>query len=163
MKTRIITILAAAAMLCACQKQNKQTFQYTVDKFYDLEILRYDVPEFDSLSLQQKSLLYCLSEAALWGRDILFDQNGRYNLRIRRTCEALYLSKDKVQCTDQDWSAFERYLKRVWFSNGIHHHYSEDKFLPEFDQAWFESACEQAGVQIPEGTHDGTGRHRSRG
>ena len=138
-------------MLCACQKQNKQTFQYTVDKFYDLEILRYDVPEFDSLSLQQKSLLYCLSEAALWGRDILFDQNGRYNLRIRRTCEALYLSKDKVQCTDQDWSAFERYLKRVWFSNGIHHHYSEDKFLPEFDQAWFESACEQAGVQIPEG------------
>jgi len=151
MKTRIITILAAAAMLCACQKQNKQSFQYTVDKFYDLEILRYDVPEFDSLSLQQKSLLYCLSEAALWGRDILFDQNGRYNLRIRRTCEALYLSKDKVQCTDQDWSAFERYLKRVWFSNGIHHHYSEDKFLPEFTEAWFVSACEQAGVQIPEG------------
>lgn len=151
MKTRIITILAAAAMLCACQKQNKQTFQYTVDKFYDLEILRYDVPEFDSLSLQQKSLLYCLSEAALWGRDILFDQNGRYNLRIRRTCEALYLSKDKVQCTDQDWSAFERYLKRVWFSNGIHHHYSEDKFLPEFTEAWFVSACEQAGVSIPEG------------
>ena len=138
-------------MLCACQKQNKQSFQYTVDKFYDLEILRYDVPEFDSLSLQQKSLLYCLSEAALWGRDILFDQNGRYNLRIRRTCEALYLSKDKVQCTDQDWSAFERYLKRVWFSNGIHHHYSEDKFLPEFTEAWFVSACEQAGVSIPEG------------
>lgn len=122
-----------------------------MDKFYDLEILRYDVPEFDSLSLQQKSLLYCLSEAALWGRDILFDQNGRYNLRIRRTCEALYLSKDKVQCTDQDWSAFERYLKRVWFSNGIHHHYSEDKFLPEFTEAWFVSACEQAGVSIPEG------------
>ena len=138
-------------MLCACQKQNKQSFQYTVDKFYDLEILRYDVPEFDSLSLQQKSLLYCLSEAALWGRDILFDQNGRYNLRIRRTCEELYLSKDKVQCTDQDWSAFERYLKRVWFSNGIHHHYSEDKFLPEFTEAWFVSACEQAGVSIPEG------------
>lgn len=151
MKIRIITILAAAAMLCACQKQNKQSFQYTVDKFYDLEILRYDVPEFDSLSLQQKSLLYCLSEAALWGRDILFDQNGRYNLRIRRTCEELYLSKDKVQCTDQSWSAFERYLKRVWFSNGIHHHYSEDKFLPEFTEAWFVSACEQAGVQIPEG------------
>jgi len=153
MKIRIITILAAAAMLCACQKQNKQSFQYTVDKFYDLEILRYDVPEFDSLSLQQKSLLYCLSEAALWGRDILFDQNGRYNLRIRRTCEALYLkmSNDKSQMTNDEFEKFEKYLKRIWFSNGIHHHYSEDKFLPEFDQAWFESACEQAGVQIPEG------------
>jgi len=128
--------------------QNKQSnFQYNVDKFYDLEILRYDVPEFETLSLQQKSLVYCLSEAALWGRDILFDQNGRYNLRIRRALEALYVQKDKVQCTDQEWSVFERYLKRVWFSNGIHHHYSEDKFLPEFSQQWFVAACEQAGVQ----------------
>ena len=82
-------ILLAVA-LCACQKKETTSFQYNVDKFYDLEILRYDVPEFDSLSLQQKQLIYCLSEAALWGRDILFDQNGRYNLRIRRTCEALY-------------------------------------------------------------------------
>jgi len=118
-----------------------------VDKFYDLEILRYDVPEFSSLTLQQKQLVYCLSEAALWGRDILFDQNGRYNLRIRRACEQLYLSKEKVQCTDQSWSVFERYLKRVWFSNGIHHHYSEDKFLPEFTEQWFIDACAQAGVE----------------
>ncbi len=139
-------LLILIALFCGCQKQ-QSSFQYNVDKFYDLEILRYDVPEFESLTLQQKSLLYCLSEAALWGRDILFDQNGRYNLRIRRACEELYLNKDKVQCTDQDWAAFEKYLKRVWFSNGIHHHYSEDKFLPEFDQSWFESACEQAGVE----------------
>ena len=95
MKKQLAIILAAAGILCGCQQKKtceKQAFQYTVDKFYDLEILRYDVPAFDSLTLQQKSLLYCLSEAALWGRDILFDQNGRYNLRIRRACEELYLN-----------------------------------------------------------------------
>ena len=138
----------------ACQPKETTSFQYNVDKFYDLEILRYDVPEFDSLSLQQKQLVYCLSEAALWGRDILFDQNGRYNLRIRRTLEALYLYQTSKQgeaqtsnkVEDPNFDALERYLKRVWFSNGIHHHYSEDKFLPEFSQEWFVNACEQAGV-----------------
>ena len=137
-------ILAAAGILCGCQ-QKEQSFQYNVDKFYDLEILRYDVPEFDSLTLQQKQLVYCLSEAALWGRDILFDQNGRYNLRIRRACEALYLNYPYDKNTDE-FAAFERYLKRVWFSNGIHHHYSEDKFLPEFSVEWFMEACHKAGV-----------------
>jgi len=149
MNKQAMIFLTAACILCGCQS-HEQKFQYTVDKFYDLEILRYDVPEFDSLSLQQKQLVYCLSEAALWGRDILFDQNGRYNLRIRRACEALYLNKDKVQCTDQAWSVFERYLKRVWFSNGVHHHYSEDKFLPEFTQEWFVEACAKAGVTYDE-------------
>ena len=141
--------IVTLSLFLACQKK-EQSFQYNVDKFYDLEILRYNVPEFESLTLQQKSLLYCLSEAALWGRDILFDQNGRFNLRIRRACEALYLNKDKVQCTDQSWSVFEKYLKRVWFSNGIHHHYSEDKFLPEFSQEWFVDACQKAGVEFDE-------------
>lgn len=144
MRKQLAIILAAAGILCGCQ-QKEQAFQYNVDKFYDLEILRYDVPEFDSMSLQQKQLLYCLSEAALWGRDILFDQNGRYNLRIRRACEALYLNYPYEK--NEDFDKFERYLKRVWFSNGIHHHYSEDKFLPEFDQAWFVAACEKAGVE----------------
>ncbi len=149
MKKILCIVLAAAGILCGCQQKKtceQQAFQYNVDKFYDLEILRYDVPEFDSLSLQQKSLLYCLSEAALWGRDILFDQNGRYNLRIRRACEELYLNYPYDKSATE-FAAFERYLKRVWFSNGIHHHYSEDKFLPEFDQAWFESACEAAGIE----------------
>ena len=143
LKSQILLLLAVA--LCACQPKQQSAFQYNVDKFYDLEILRYDVPEFDSLTLQQKSLIYCLSEAALYGRDILFDQNGRYNLRIRRACEALYLNYpyDKKA---PEFAAFERYLKRVWFSNGIHHHYSEDKFLPEFSQEWFMTACEAAGV-----------------
>jgi len=145
MRKQLAIILAAAGILCGCQ-QKEQAFQYNVDKFYDLEILRYDVPEFDSLSLQQKQLLYCLSEAALWGRDILFDQNGRYNLRIRRACEALYLNYPYDKAAPE-FAAFERYLKRVWFSNGIHHHYSEDKFLPEFDQTWFVAACEAAGVE----------------
>ena len=145
-------ILLAVA-LCACQKKETTSFQYNVDKFYDLEILRYDVPEFDSLSLQQKQLIYCLSEAALWGRDILFDQNGRYNLRIRRTCEALYqhLTPTLSQGEEREaFDVFEKYLKRVWFSNGIHHHYSEDKFLPEFTQDWFVAACEKAGVEYDE-------------
>ena len=145
MRHQLAIILAAVGILCGCQKK-ETAFQYNVDKFYDLEILRYDVPEFDSLSLQQKQLLYCLSEAALWGRDILFDQNGRYNLRIRRACEALYLNYPYDKNADE-FAAFERYLKRVWFSNGIHHHYSEDKFLPEFDQTWFVAACEAAGVE----------------
>ena len=148
MKKQLCIVLTAVGILCGCQQKKtceEQAFQYNVDKFYDLEILRYDVPEFDSLSLQQKSLLYCLSEAALWGRDILFDQNGRYNLRIRRACEALYLNYPYEK--NDEFGAFERYLKRIWFSNGIHHHYSEDKFLPEFDQAWFVAACEKAGVE----------------
>ena len=147
---KICIVLAAVGILCGCQKK-ETAFQYNVDKFYDLEILRYDVPEFDSLSLQQKQLLYCLSEAALWGRDILFDQNGRYNLRIRRACEALYEQMRKCENEEmrksEEFAAFERYLKRVWFSNGIHHHYSEDKFLPEFSQEWFMTACEKAGVE----------------
>ena len=153
-------ILLAVA-LCACQKKETTSFQYNVDKFYDLEILRYNVPEFDSLSLQQKQLIYCLSEAALWGRDILFDQNGRYNLRIRRACEALYqhltptLSQGEGASPlggeeREAFDVFEKYLKRVWFSNGIHHHYSEDKFLPEFTQDWFVAACEKAGVEYDE-------------
>ena len=145
MRKQFAIILAAVGILCGCQKK-ETSFQYNVDKFYDLEILRYDVPEFESLTLQQKQLVYCLSEAALWGRDILFDQNGRYNLRIRRTLEALYLNYPYEKDTEE-FAAFERYLKRVWFSNGIHHHYSEDKFLPEFGEEWFVKACEQAGVE----------------
>ena len=145
MKKYVIILCTALLALCACEKKASK-FQYTVDKFYDLEILRYDVPGFDSLSLQQKQLVYYLSEAALQGRDILFDQNGRYNLRIRRALESLYNNYPYSRETEE-FQAFERYLKRVWFSNGIHHHYSEDKFLPEFSQEWFVAACEKAGVE----------------
>ena len=133
----------ALITLSACQKT--ETFDYTVDKFYDLEILRYQVPEFDSLSLQQKTLVYYLTEAALHGRDILYDQNGRYNLRIRRTLEALY-TLYKGDRKSEEFLKFEKYLKRVWFANGIHHHYASDKFQPEFFYEWFVDACAEAGV-----------------
>ena len=146
MKKLAILSLALVA-LSACCKQ--QTFNYTVDKFYDLEILRYQVPEFDSLTLQQKTLVYHLTEAALHGRDILFDQNGRYNLRIRRTLEALY-TQYKGDRTSEEFLNLEKYLKRVWFANGIHHHYASDKFQPEFTQEWFVDACAEAGVSYDE-------------
>ena len=142
--------LGATALLCAsCQKNQPKEFNYNVDKFYDLEILRYQVPGFEELTLQQKTLAYYLSEAALQGRDILYDQNGRYNLRIRRTLESLYTNYAGSRDSGE-FLKLEKYLKRVWFSNGIHHHYSEDKFLPEFTQEWFCNACKEANVTIPE-------------
>lgn len=149
MKKNIIILCAALAVLSGCQKQEQSEFNYHVDKFYDLEILRYQVPDFDSLSLQQKTLVYYLSEAALQGRDILFDQNCRYNLRIRRALEALYTGYQGDK-NGEDYKLLEKYLKRVWFSNGIHHHYSEDKFLPEFTEEWFRKACADAGVKYDE-------------
>ena len=114
-------------------------FKYVVDQFADIQVLRYQVPGFEELSLRQKQLLYHLSEAALMGRDILYDQNCRYNLRVRRTLEAIYLHYTGDRTTD-DFRAFEVYLKRVWFANGIHHHYAEDKFVPGFSEAFFEEA-----------------------
>lgn len=150
MKKNIVILCAALAVLSGCQKKEQQTeFNYSVDKFYDLEILRYQVPDFDSLSLQQKTLVYYLSEAALQGRDILYDQNCRYNLRIRRALESLYTNY-KGDKNGADYQLLEKYLKRVWFSNGIHHHYSEDKFLPEFTEEWFRKACADAGVTYDE-------------
>lgn len=104
---------------------------YIVEQFADLQILRYKVPGFENLPLRRKKLIYYLSEAALCGRDILFDQNGKYNLRIRKLLEAVYLHFDGDRTTD-DFRALEVYLKRVWFASGIHHHYSCDKFVPGF-------------------------------
>ena len=125
----------------------KEKFSYIVDQFADLQILRYQVPGFENLSLRQKQLLYHLSEAALMGRDILFDQNGRYNLVIRRTLEAVYLY-GKVDKSSADYQAFEVYLKRVWFANGIHHHYGEDKFIPGFSEAFFDAAVRSVDASL---------------
>ena len=149
MKKTLFIAGVCALALASCQTKTEKPFNYTVDKFYDLEILRYQVPGFDELTLQQKTLAYYLSEAALQGRDILYDQNGRYNLRIRRAMEALYLNfaGDKQS---EEFLLLEKYLKRVWFSNGIHHHYSEDKFLPEFTEAWYRQACAEAGLTVDE-------------
>lgn len=122
-------------------------FSYIVDQFADLQILRYQVLGFENLSLRQKQLLYHLSEAALMGRDILFDQNGRYNLVIRRTLEAVY-QYGTVDKSSADYQAFEVYLKRVWFANGIHHHYGEDKFIPGFSEAFFDAAVRSVDTSL---------------
>lgn len=114
-------------------------FDYHVDKFNDLEVLRYKVPGFESLPLKQKKLIYFLTEAGLHGRDILFDQNCKYNLSIRTVLEAIYLNYPKDKDAKQ-FAKLEEYLKRVWFSSGIHHHYAMDKFVPEFSKEYFETA-----------------------
>ena len=125
----------------------KEEFSYIVDQFADLQILRYKVPGFENLFLRQKQLLYHLSEAALMGRDILFDQNGRHNLVIRRTLEAVY-QYGTVDKSSADYQAFEVYLKRVWFANGIHHHYGEDKFIPGFSEAFFDAAVRSVDASL---------------
>ena len=109
----------------------EETFHYTVEQFADLQILRYRVPGFERLSLKQKMLVYYLSQAALEGRDILFDQNGKYNLQIRKLLEAVYIHYQGDRTTE-DFQQFEIYLKRIWFSSGIHHHYACDKLVPGF-------------------------------
>jgi len=136
-----MTVMSIAAGAFASEPAAKtapkaKEFNYVVDQFADLQILRYQVPGFEQLTLQQKELLYFLSQAANEGRDIFFDQNCRYNLAIRRTLEAVYLNY-KGDKNSADYRQFVVYLKRVWFSNGIHHHYGEDKFLPGFSKEFF--------------------------
>lgn len=147
-KTILITMTGLSMMFAGCgggqkapEKQAEADtvpadFKYEVDAFADLEILRYYVPGFNNLTLEQKELVYYLSMAAVEGRDILFDQNNRYNLAIRRTLEAIY-GNYKGDKSSADYKEFEVYLKRVWFSNGIHHHYGEEKFLPGFSKEFF--------------------------
>ena len=122
----------------------KDTFQYVVEQFADLQLLRYQVPGFEELSLNQKKLVYYLSEAALHGRDILFDQNGKYNLLIRKVLETVY-TEYQGDRTDANFLAMETYLKRVWFSSGIHHHYAADKFVPGFTPEFFAKALQSIG------------------
>ena len=138
----LMTAVAMTACTGQADKGSSKAFNYMVDKFADLEILRYQVPGFESLSLKQKQLLYHLSEAALMGRDILFDQNGRYNLAIRRTLEVIYTDY-KGDRENPEFKALETYLKRVWFSSGIHHHYALDKFQPEFSAEFFMNCLHQ--------------------
>lgn len=138
-KTALIMIITAAAGLVGCKSepQAEKQFDWVVDRFDDIKVLRYQVPDFDTLSLDEKKLIYYLNQAALCGRDILFDQNGRYNLRIRRTLEAIEQGYTGDRNSDE-FKKFEKYLKKVWFANGIHHHYSLDKFLPEFSESYFD-------------------------
>ncbi|HEY1039582.1 MAG TPA: dihydrofolate reductase, partial [Bacteroidia bacterium] len=120
-----------------------EVFQYQVEQFADLRILRYQVPGFNELSLQQKTLLYYLSEAALCGRDIMWDQHYKYNLTVRKTLENI-VETFKGDRKSAEFGKFMEYTKRVWFSNGIHHHYSSDKILPEFSKEYFASLVGQS-------------------
>ena len=134
-------IMAAALVsittLTACNSSQKEIAEseinYNVDRFADIEVIRYTVPGFEDLSLNQKLLVYYLTEAALTGRDILWDQNNKYNLQLRDLLENVYTNYQGSK-NSADYLAFEKYLKQVWFGNGVHHHYSMDKFVPEFSE-----------------------------
>lgn len=139
-----LTLIFMTSMLMAFGTEKGKTprmedFKYSVDKFADIEILRYRVPDFEKLSLKQKELVYYLNQAALEGYDILYDQNNKYNLSVRRTLEAVYVNY-KGDRTSPDFEYLTTYLKRVWMGSGIHHHYSEDKFIPEFSSEFFKTA-----------------------
>lgn len=121
-----------------------------VDRFADIEVLRYAVPGFNDLSLDQKKFIYYLNEAALAGRDILWDQNGRYNLAVRQLCEAIYTNY-KGDRQDPQFKAFETYLKQIEFGNGIHHHYSTDKFVPGFSAEWMDAQVKALPAGLPKG------------
>lgn len=137
---KLIMILGIAGLLTACGSSDKEAqngeFKYLVDEFADLKVMRYQIPGWDELTLQQKEYIYYLGEAAKCGRDILADQNFKYNLTVRKTLEAILNSyKGDTQCAD--YQNFVVYAKRVFFSNGIHHHYAEDKMFPEISQEYF--------------------------
>ena len=151
-----MAIVSLGAPSCIELKQPQEQvqteeFKWVVDTFDDIKVLQYKVPGFENLSLDQKKLIYYLNQAALSGRDIIFDQNFKYNLPIRRTLEAIYTNY-RGDRTTAEWKAFEKYLKKVWFANGIHHHYSSDKFTPEFSEAYFDTLV--ASVPAEKLPHD---------
>lgn len=138
MKFRYIAaaaIMAAAVTTQSAMAKDNSDFNYVVDRFADIEVLRYKVPDFEKLTPRQKALVYYLTEAAIAGRDILWDQNGKYNLPIRQLIENVYTNYSGNKESRQ-YKALEKYLKQIWFGNGIHHHYSMDKFVPEFDETF---------------------------
>ena len=152
----LLPILLTASFFFSCGNQKKEEnpttavsteFNYEVEQFADVKILRYQIPGFENLTLNQKKLVYYLSQAGMEGRDIIYDQNYRHNLTIKRALENIYqnYAGDK---TTADWKNFETYLKRIWFSNGIHHHYSNDKFKPEFSNAYFDTLLKETNTNL---------------
>lgn len=144
-------MLTAAAAMGAADKATAQTgaFEYADEQFADIQMLRYRVEGFEQLSLREKTFIYYLQEAALQGRDILFDQNGRYNLRIRRMLENVY-TRYAGDRGSKDFLALTEYLKRVWFSSGIHHHYGSEKFVPGFSEAWLRATLRELDYTLDE-------------
>lgn len=147
-KTIAAATLAAAVSYPIMANENNiinsdnDSFQYVTDRFADIEVLRYRVPGFEDLTINQKKLIYYLTEAAIWGRDILWDQNGKYNLAIRNLIEDVY-SNYSGEKSDTEYKHLEKYLKQIWFGNGIHHHYSMDKFTPGFSREFLMNQIKQ--------------------
>ena len=141
-------LMAAAVSTQSAMAKDNSDFNYVVDRFADIEVLRYKVPDFEKLTPRQKALIYYLTEAAITGRDILWDQNGKYNLPVRQLIENVYTNYSGNKESRQ-YKALEKYLKQIWFGNGIHHHYSMDKFVPEFDETFlrYEASKLPAGSQ----------------
>ena len=146
MKKIVLLTMGIFAMASASAQKAEQP--WVVDRFDDIKIIRYEVPEFENQSLNDKLLIYYLAESAKCGRDILFDQNFKYNLTIRRALEQVYTSY-KGDKESKEFKAMEKYLKKVWLANGIHHHYSNDKFQPEFSREWFEKQLKACKVKLP--------------
>lgn len=136
----------AAATSCAGEKSSEQDFKYMVDQFADIRVMRYRIPGWEDLSLKQKEYAYHLAEAAKWGRDITWDQYCRYNLPVRHLLENI-LENYEGDRAGEDWQNFLVYAKRVFFSNGVHHHYAEDKFIPACSKEYFASLAKAAGVE----------------
>jgi len=151
--------ILATAFLFSCQPKQDQpvsnentteqtdSFDYLSEQFADIKILRYQVPGFEQLTLQQKKYVYFLAQAGLSGRDIMYDQNYRHNLKIRRALENIYTNFEGDKSTT-DWANFEIYLKRIWFANGIHHHYANDKFIPEFSKDYLNSLIKATNTDL---------------
>lgn len=135
------------ADLAQADKTSQEDFNFKADEFADLKILRYQIPGWENLSLKEQKLVYYLTQAGLAGRDIIWDQNYRHNLEIREALENIYANY-KGDTSSEDWKAFEIYLKRVWFSNGIHHHYSNAKLKPGFSKEYFDTLLKETNTDL---------------
>jgi len=159
MKKFLVLIFLLPAIMWACQDvkdseggdsastTSTEDFKYVTEQFADLKIIRYKVPGFDKLSLDQKKLVYYLTQAGMSGRDITWDQNYRHNLEVRKALEQIVNNYEGDRNTE-DWTNFMTYVKRIWFSNGIHHHYAKNKFNPEFSREYFDGLVEAASATI---------------
>ncbi|MFD2565302.1 dipeptidyl-peptidase 3 family protein [Aquimarina rubra] len=166
---RILFFMAISMMLIACKKdpsiqdqinqqekaqeKAEEKFNYVVEQFADIKVLRYQIPGWENLSLKEQKLVYYLTQAGLSGRDIMWDQNYRHNLSIRKALEKVYTTYTGDKTT-ADWKVFETYLKRVWFSNGIHHHYSNDKIKPEFGKEYLTSLLTETKTELSQDAID---------
>ena len=146
---KILFLLVVISIFFSCNinQEEKSEFSHFSEQFSDLKVLRYQIPGFDKLTLNQKKFVYYLTEAGLYGRDIMYDQNYRHNLKIRRALENIYLNYNGNK-NDNQWRSFEIYLKRIWFSNGIHHHYSNDKFDPDFSEEYLKNLMDETNTEL---------------